>query len=295
MFDAIVAGGSYAGMAAALQLARARRKVLVIDAGERRNRFASSSHGFLTRDGETPGAIAAEAKEQLLAYPTVTWTEGKASKATGRIDGFSVEVDGGRTHDARRLVLATGIVDILPDVPGLAERWGKTVFHCPYCHGYELNQGRLGVLAVGPISMHQALMLPDWGTTTLFTNGAFTPDEKEKAQLAARGVAIETARVISVGGEQGISLGLEDGREVALEGLFVAPRAEHASKLAHQIGCRMEEGPLGSWVETDAMKATSVDGVFAAGDAARMAGSVTFAVADGAMAGLAAHRSLMFG
>ena len=295
MFDTIVAGGSYAGMAAALQLARARRKVLVIDAGQRRNRFASSSHGFLTRDGASPDAIAAEAKEQLLAYSTVTWIEGKASKAAGSADRFSVETDGGETHEARRLVLATGIVDILPYVPGHAERWGKSVFHCPYCHGYELDQGRLGVLAVGPISMHQALMLPDWGTTTLFTNGVFTPDDNEKAQLTARGVSMETSRVISVGGEEGISLRLEDGREAALEGLFVAPRAEHASKLAHQLGCSMEEGPMGSVIETDAMTATSVEGVFAAGDAARLAGSVTFAVADGAMAGFAAHRSLMFG
>lgn len=294
MYDVIVAGGSYAGMASALQLARARRKVLVIDAGQRRNRFAASSHGFLTRDGEAPGEIAARAKEQLLDYPTVTWVEGKASNASGRTDAFAVRTDDGGTHEARRLVLATGIVDILPDVPGLADRWGKTVFHCPYCHGYELNQGKLGVLAVDPVSMHQALMLPDWGTTTLFTNGAFAPDDQEKAQLAARGVSIETTPVASVSGDEGISLQLTDGRNFDLDGLFVAPRMAHASPLAHQLGCRMEEWALGSWIATDGMKATSVDGVFAAGDAARMAGSVTFAVADGAQAGFAAHRSLMF-
>jgi thioredoxin reductase len=295
MFDVIVAGGSYAGMAAALQLARARRKVLVVDAGQRRNRFAHESHGFLTRDGEAPGEIAAKAREQLLAYPTVTWLDGKAAAASGKADGFSVTLQDGKTHNARRLILATGIVDVLPDVPGLAERWGKTVFHCPYCHGYELNQGRLGVLATGAHSMHQAMMIPNWGTTTLFTNGAFTPNDRETAELTARGVRIETTRVMSAGGDGGIALRLEDGREVALDGLFVAPRMEHTSKLAHQLDCRMEDGPLGAWIATDALKATSVEGVFAAGDAARAAGSVTFAVADGAQAGFAAHRSLMFG
>jgi thioredoxin reductase len=177
MFDVIIVGGSYAGMAAALQLVRARRKVLVIDAGQRRNRFASSSHGFLTRDGESPDAIAAEAKKQLLAYPTVTWEGGKAVSAAGKVDAFSVEAEKGETYEARRLILATGITDILPDIPGLVERWGKTVFHCPYCHGYELNEGRLGVLATGPLSVHQALMIPDWGKTTFFTNSVCSPDE----------------------------------------------------------------------------------------------------------------------
>lgn len=296
MFDVIVAGGSYAGMAAALQLARARRKVLVIDAGQRRNRFAHESHGFLTQDGEDPGKIAAKAKEQLLDYPTVTWIEGRALSASGKADEFVVELDSGAAHEARRLVLATGIVDILPNLPGLGEKWGKSVFHCPYCHGYELNQGRLGVLATGAHSMHQAMMIPDWGTTTLFTNGAFQPDETELAQLAERGVTVEAARVTSVGGgDAGISLQLEDGREIALDGLFTAPRMEHSSRLAHQLGCRMEEGPMGPWIATDEMKMTSTAGVFAAGDAARAAGSVTFAVADGAMAGFATHRSLMFG
>jgi len=296
MFDVIIAGGSYAGMAAALQLARARRKVLVVDAGQRRNRFASSSHGFLTRDGQSPDAIAGEARKQLLAYPTVTWIDGKAVGASGTVDAFSVETENAGTHDARRLVLATGITDILPDIPGLVERWGKTVFHCPYCHGYELNEGRLGVLATGPQSMHQALMIPEWGATTFFTNGACSPDAVELAQLAERGVTVENTPVKAVGGRgDGISLQLEDGRELELAGLFTAPLAQLASPLAGQLGCALEEGPLGPIIKTDMMKGTSVDGVYACGDAARMAGSVTFAVADGVQAGIAAHRSLMFG
>src|SRR5215212_7100600 len=144
MHDAIVVGGSYAGIAAALQLVRARRKVLVIDGGARRNRFASSSHGFLGQDGRDPGEIAATAREQLLAYPTVTWIEGAATRAHAAGTAFAVTLGDGATHEARRLILASGVTDELPDIPGVAERWGRSIFHCPYCHGYELGGGRIG-------------------------------------------------------------------------------------------------------------------------------------------------------
>lgn len=167
-FDAIIVGGSYAGLSAATQLARARRRVLVIDGGQRRNRYASHSHGFLTQDGSGTAAIAAEGKAQLLAYATVTWLDGTAVQAVaGRDgDGFDVTLADGKVVHGRRLVLASGVVDELPPVDGLSERWGGSVFHCPYCHGYELEQGAIGVLATGPLSMHHALMLPDWGTVT---------------------------------------------------------------------------------------------------------------------------------
>lgn len=292
-FDVIVAGGSYAGIAAALQIARARRRVVVIDAGLRRNRFADSSHGFLGQDGRDPAAIVADARSQLTAYPNVTWIDATATQAGKSGDGFSVETADGRECEAERLVLATGVVDELPDIPGLKERWGKSVFHCPYCHGYELDNGRLGVLATGPISMHQAILIPDWGRTTLFTNGAFEPDEEQMAQLAARGVEIEAERVSEITGERA-GIRLRDGRTVELDGLFTAPRIKMASPLAEQLGCAFEDSPVGPFIRTDGMKETTVPGVFACGDAARAAGSVTFAVGDGALAGTAAHRSLIF-
>jgi thioredoxin reductase len=294
MFDVVIVGGSYAGMSAALQLARARRKVAVVDAGQRRNRFAATSHGFLTRDGQSPAAIAREAREQLLAYPTVKWVDGSVETAGGAPDDFAVSVAGGETLTGRRLILAHGVSDQLPAIPGLAELWGRHVFHCPYCHGYELDQGDIGVLAVGEISMHHALMLPDWGRTTFFTNGILEPDEKQLRQLAHRGTAIEPTRVVSARETNGrLALALEDGREAALAGLFVASTLRLASQLAAAIGCEIETGPMGETIRTDVMKASTVPGVFACGDAARMAGSLTFAVADGAMAGAAAHRSLM--
>ncbi|MAU95063.1 MAG: thioredoxin reductase [Fulvimarina sp.] len=293
MHDAIVIGGSFAGMAAALQLARARRDVVVIDAGVRRNRFAAQSHGFLGQDGRAPEAIVADARRQLEAYPNLTWIDGTASQLARHGEGFAVCLQKERSLSARRLVLAVGVADELPGVPGLAERWGRSVFHCPYCHGYELDRGAIGVIATGPVSMHHALMLPDWGTVTFFLNGAFEPSAEERAQLEARGVAIEAIPVARITGEADIVL--EDGRSLSLAGIFTASRIDPSCGLAEDLGCDMEDGPTGRFLRTDAMKETTVPGVFACGDLARAAGSVSLAVGDGAMAGVGAHRSLMFG
>jgi thioredoxin reductase len=291
-FDTVVVGGSYAGQSAALQLARARRRVLVIDAGLRRNRFAQHSHGFLGRDGVEAARIAAEGRAQLLAYPNVQWLDGTATHASKDGAGFAIEVDSGRSLRARRVVLATGMRDELPDIEGLAERWGRSIFHCPYCHGYELDNGRIGVLATGPHSMHQAMMLPDWGQTTLLTNGTFAPDEAQCVELARREVAIETRAVRRI--VEHATVELSDGEKLVFAGLFTAPRAHMASPLAEQLGCAFDEGPLGAFIHIEGMQATTVAGVFACGDAARMAGNVAISVADGAMAGASTHRSLIF-
>ena len=292
-FDVIVVGGSYAGLSAAMQLARARRRILVIDAGQRRNRYAQHSHGFLGQDGREAAAIAADGRAQLMKYPTVRWIEGSARQAQRLEQGFRVTLHDGAVYNAQRLVLATGVVDELPPVPGLAERWGGTVFHCPYCHGYELMEGRIGVLATGPLSMHHAMMLPDWGRVTLILNGAFEPDAEQLASLERRGVAIERTPVKAITGHATVEL--RDGRSLEMAGLFVVSRTHSGSPLAEQLGCGMEQGPMGTYVRTDAMKATSVAGVYVCGDAARMAGSVALAAADGALAGVAAHQSLIFG
>lgn len=293
-YDAIVIGGSYAGLAAATQLARARRRILVVDGGQRRNRFAEHSHGFLTQDGTPAADIAAQGRAQLMAYPTVQWREGQVTTAERAGQGFRIEVDGAvEAIEARRLVLATGVIDHLPEVPGLAERWGRHVFHCPYCHGYELNQGRLGALGVSPMSMHVALMLPDWGQATLFLNGAFEPDADQMAQLQARGVALERGLIDRIEGAMDIVM--RDGRLVPQDGLFTLSRVEVASPVAAQLGCEFEDGPLGRTIKTDFMKATTVPGVYACGDAARQGGSLPLAVGDGTMAGAATHQSLIFG
>ncbi|WP_323813413.1 NAD(P)/FAD-dependent oxidoreductase [Cellvibrio sp. NN19] len=294
-FDVIVIGGSYAGMAAALQIARGRRQVLVIDGGVRRNRFASHSHGFLGQDGKSPSAIAEDAKAQLLEYPNLTWLQGLVDSVEKSGDNFAVTTKDNKTFSAKRLILATGVSDHLPAITGIQERWGKTVFHCPYCHGYELNQGKLGVIATSEASFHQAMLIPDWGPTTLFTNNCFTPDADQRTQLAARGVSIETERVTEIAGEQSAIIKLENGRLVELAGLFVATLMQPSNRIAQDLGCEIAESPMGFYVKTDEFKQTNVPGVFACGDLARPMGSVTFAVGDGALAGFATHRSLIFG
>lgn len=293
--DVAVIGGSYAGLSAALQLARARRDVTVVDADQRRNRFVDlageTAHGFLTQDGVAPGVIAAQAKEQLLRYPTVRWIDGEAG--AGRVlDGGRLAFRvGGREVIASRVVLALGVRDELPPVPGLAERWGRSVFHCPYCHGYEFDGGDIGIVAASPLAQHHALMLPDWGRPTLFLNGAYDPSAEDLAAFARRGTTVEHVPIARIEGVADVVLA--DGRVLPMRGLFTQPRTQLASPLAADLGCDMADGPMGAFIRVDAMQQTSVPNVFACGDAARATGNVAMAVADGAMAGVAAHRSMM--
>ncbi|MEK1889278.1 MAG: NAD(P)/FAD-dependent oxidoreductase [Phyllobacterium sp.] len=296
-YDAIIIGGSFAGLSAALQLARARRSILIIDDGLRRNRFAAHSHGFLTQDGRPPSEIIASARSQLMRYDAVDWLDARAEMARrADKDEFHVIVKGESERVARRLILSTGVTDILPQLPGLKERWGRTVFHCPYCHGYELERGKIAVLATSSLSMHHALMLPDWGETTLLLNGSFEPDAGQLYQLAQRGVTVERCGIERLdGGDEQVDVILNDGRILKMDGLFTLPKTVIPVAFARQLGCTLDEGPLGNYLYTDATKATTVNGVFACGDVARAAGSVAMAVGDGAMAGVAAHRSLLFG
>jgi thioredoxin reductase len=293
--DTIVIGGSYAGLSAAMQLARARRRVLVIDAGRPRNRFAAAAHGFLGQDGKPPLAILQEAVRQLAAYPTVAFIQGEALTARRTDDGFSIALADGREERATRLVLATGLVDELPPIPGLQERWGATVLHCPYCHGYEVGDRALGVLANHPMSAHQAALLPDWGPTTYFTQGTFEPDAEQAAHLAFRGVKVERTPVVELLGPAPAleAVRLADGRIVPVAAMFTASRTRMASPLAEQLGCAFDDGPMGPNLRVDDWKQTTVAGVYAAGDAANPMHNATLASASGVMAGVGAHQSLM--
>lgn len=294
--DAIIIGGSFAGLATATYAGRARLDTLVVDAGQPRNRFASHSHGFLTHDGSVPGDILATARAQVMAYPSVRFVEGRAASATASEDGFVVGLASGETLAARRLVLAYGLRDELPEIPGLIERWGRSVIHCPYCHGYEFSDRQLGVLATSPMSVHQAQLIPEWGPTTFFLNGQPMPEPELLADLARRGVTIETRRVAALLGD-GTALAavsLADGTSIPIEALYVGPRSHLNSDIATQLGCAHEEVFWGAMIQTDAMQQTTVPGVFAAGDITRGGHSVTFAAADGVMAATALHRSLVF-
>lgn len=294
-YDVIIIGGSFAGLSAAMQLARARRQVLLVDAARPRNRYAAHAHGFLGQDGVPPQEIVAIARAQLARYPTVSFLDGEAIQALAQDGGFAVVMAGGEQVRGARLILATGMRDELPPLPGLQARWGQTVLHCPYCHGFEVAGEPLGVLAAHPMSVHQAMLLPDWGPTTYFTQGQFEPSPEDARHLAARGVHVERTPVVALLGEAPALTGvvLADGRELPLRALFVASRVHMASPLAGQLGCEFDEGPLGPVIRVDDMKQTTVPGVFAAGDASTPMSNATLASASGVMAGVCAHRSLV--
>jgi len=290
--DVIVIGGSYAGMAASLQLLRARRSVLIIDAGQRRNRTASHSHGFLGQDGVDPAVIADDARRQLMTYPTLTWVTSDATSVTGARDGFVVASADGQTHRSRRILFATGVTDQLPRIEGLEDRWGRSVFHCPYCHGYELDQGRIGVIASGPMSAHQAELLVEWGGVTLLTNDTLTLDPAVQHALEKKGMTVDHTAISAIEGDADVRLA--DGRVLSFAGIFVATTVTPASALPAGLGCDIAQGPMGQMIAVDAGKQTSVPGVFACGDAAQMPHSLSLAVGDGAMAGMHLHRSLVW-
>lgn len=295
MHDVIVIGGSFAGQSAAMQLARARQDVLLIDGGSPRNRYAEAAHGFLGQDGRAPHVIIAEASRQLLAYPTVEILKGTANRAARNDGHFVVTLADGAERRTRHLVLATGVSDTLPDIVGLAERWGRTVLHCPYCHGYEVRDQALGVIAGSPMSPHQAALIPDWGATTYFTQGLYEPEDADLELLNRRGVIIERTPVVQLLGEepQLRAVKLADGRIIEMAAVFVASRTKPSSDIAESLGCAMEEGPSGPFVKTDHMGMTSVPGVYAAGDATSPMHNATIASASGVLAGVGAHQSLV--
>ena len=295
MHDAIVIGGSFAGHSAAMQLARARQDVLLIDAGAPRNRFADAAHGFLGLDGKAPHAIMRKATCQLLEYPTAEVLSAEVQNAVHVDDHFILRLASGLTRQAKRLVLATGVTDILPDIPGMAERWGKTVLHCPYCHGYEVRDHSLGIIANHPMSAHQAALIPDWGPAVYFTQGIHEPAPEQAELLERRGVAIERTPVIALLGESpGLrAVKLADGRTIDVAAIFTAPRTRQTSTIAEDLGCTMEGGPTGPFVKVDVWGLTSVSGVHAAGDATSPMHNATIASASGVLAGIGAHQSLV--
>jgi thioredoxin reductase len=293
-FDVVIIGGSFAGLAAALYLGRAHRSVCVLDTHQPRNRFAEASHGFFAQDGSDPKTMLATMRQQLSAYPTVAFVNEAAVDASGNSGGFEVALPGGSTIEGARLLLAFGISDILPSIPGLSERWGKSVLHCPYCHGYEVSGQRLGVMNVSPASLQQALLVSEWGPTAFFLNGADL-DDPSLNQLQRRSIEIETDPVVGLFGEQDrlSTIRFADGRSRSLDALFISPRNRLNSEVAERLGCDIQDGPHGKFISVDDLKMTTMDGVFAAGDITRSMHNITFACGDGVMAAMAMHRSLV--
>lgn len=295
--DVLIIGGSFAALSAALYLGRARRDVCVVDAGLPRNRFAAQAHGLFGHDGSTPAAILEAARSQVAAYPTVSLVGGTVQEVVGQEGDFTATLSDGQRRRASYLLLAYGVSDLLPDLPGLAERWGRTVLHCPYCHGYEFAGRPLGVINPSPMAAHHTMLIADWGPTTLFLDGGAPPPPEEREELARRGIRVEAAPVAALMGE-GLALSavaLQDGRSVPVEALYLGVRTRPNSDLALRLGCAVEDGMAGEVIATDEFQETSVSGVFAAGDIARDMHSATGASADGMVAGTAIHRALVSG
>lgn len=290
--DVGIIGGSFAGLSAALYIARGRRSVMVIDAGLTRNRFARESHSLFGQDGRSPSAIRQAGLADVLRYPTARVIKGSVTSGVREADGFRLsgpEI----VVKARRLILAYGMRDLLPNMPGLHAAWGHTVFQCPYCHGYEAADRPTGLLMAGEGVVGHATLLQEWANDLIvFSHGGKLPGT---AQLTARGIRFETGslRALRVEGEKLRGVELADGRIVAREVLYLSPRSEPSCDLAAQLGVGMTAGPFGDYVTTDGARATTVPGVWAAGDLARPMSGAAFAVSDGAIAGMSCHKSLV--
>lgn len=292
MIDVAVIGGSFAGLTAALQLGRAGRSITVIDAGVPRNRMSPAAHGVPGWDGVPPKVILDRIREDVLAYATVSAVEGIVGAIRRDQDGFHLAVDSDKTIKAHRVLLAHGVRDDLPDLPGVAEAWGRTLFHCPYCHGYEVRGRSIAVLGVHPMSGHQAAMLrADWSeTVTLLTGmGVQVPAE------GLDGIRIDDRPIAALRpSEGGLTVEFADGTTWDFAGVFTAPRVSLAGSPAEMPDCASAEGPIGPYAQVGPMGQTSVAGVFAAGDCASPAHSITPALGAGALAGVGCHQSLLF-
>ncbi|MEU1795328.1 NAD(P)/FAD-dependent oxidoreductase [Streptomyces californicus] len=303
-YDVVIVGGGAAGLSGALALARARRSVLVIDAGEPRNAPASHVHNYLGRESTPPGELLAIGRNEAAGYGAeiVSGRVASAERLPGAEDvGFRVVTEDGRRVEARRLLVTTGLVDELPPVPGLAERWGREVLHCPYCHGHEVADRPIGVLATGPLAVHQALMWRQWSDdVTLFLHTGPEPSAEEYEELAARDVAVVDGEVagLEVADDRFAGVRLASGRVVPREALVVQARFTARSAVLESLGLtpvaqEMAGTVVGTYIPSDPTGATEVPGVWVAGNVTRLTEQVVGAAAAGLMAAGALNGDLI--
>jgi thioredoxin reductase len=300
-YDVVVIGGGAAGLSGALSLSRARRSVLVVDSGTPRNAPADGVHNYLGREGTPPGALLAAGRAEVAGYGGEI-APGEAVAARPMDGGFVVDLTDGRSVRARRLLVTTGLVDELPDVPGVRELWGSDVLHCPYCHGWEVRDQAIGVLATGPGGVLKALLWRQWSAdVTLFLHTGPEPTDEEWEQLAARDIAVVTGEVAAVDsdGDRLTGVRLASGRVVPRDALVVSPvftarsavlaslglPVEPVGVLGHTVGSAVPSGPAG---------ATAVPGVWVAGNVTDLMGQVITSAAAGLQAGGAINADLLF-
>lgn len=290
--DVIIIGGSYAGLATAMALGRALKNVLIIDGRQPCNRQTPYSHNFLTQDGVPPLMISKAAQEQVLQYPSVRIMEELAVAVTQKDNGFEVQTDQGSTFFGKKLVFATGIRDLLPDIPGLAACWGISVLHCPFCHGYEVRHRVTGILGNGDAGYEMAALLSNWThDLTVYTHGTSTFSEDQKIKLSAHGIQIDEREIEEIKHNAGQieQIVFKNGQVTNLPVLYIRPPFEQHCLLPEILGCALTtEG----YIHTDSQQQTTVQGVFACGDNTSRMRTVANAVASGTSTGIALSKIL---
>ncbi|MFI6866627.1 NAD(P)/FAD-dependent oxidoreductase [Nocardia sp. NPDC050406] len=293
-YDAVVIGGGAAGLSGALMLARSRRSVLVIDAGAPRNAPADGIHGLLGREGMPPGELLERGRGEVRGYGGHV-VSGEVTTVGREGDGFVVTLADGASVRARRLLLTTGLVDELPDIPGLRERWGRDLVHCPYCHGWEIRDEAIGVLATGPMSVHQAMLFRQLSSDVTFFGTPATAEQAE--ELAARGIEVVEATVagVEIADDRIVGVRLADGTVVPRSALTVGSRMTVRAKFLAGLGLQPIEHPsgMGDYLPADATGRTEVPGVWAAGNLTDLSAQVGAAAAAGAMAGAQINADLV--
>lgn len=301
-WDAIVIGGSAAGLSAAQALGRSLRRTLVIDAGRPRNRFAEHMHNVLGHDGTPPEELVARGREEAWRYG-VEFREGSVravrdadESRTGTPRSVLVELESGETFEARALVVATGLGDVLPAIPGLAEHWGSGVLHCPYCHGWEVRGQRLAVLTASPLGLHQAKLLRQWSDDlVVFSAGLGGIDAETERALTARGIVIEPDPVVEIAGDGSrvVSVSTETGREYAVDAVFTTSETVPHDAFLAELGLERAETPAGSFIAVDAMGRTSHPRIWSVGNVVNPSASVPMVMGAGAFAGAAVNMTLV--
>ncbi|WP_136519034.1 MULTISPECIES: NAD(P)/FAD-dependent oxidoreductase [Cellulomonas] len=293
-YDVVVVGGGAAGLAAAVTLGRSLRSVLVVDAGEPRNAHAAAAHNVLGREGVDPRELLAAGRREAEGYGAVV-VQDRAVDARREDDGLVVTLAGGDVVRARRLVLATGLTDVLPDVPGVRERWGADVLHCPYCHGWEVRGRRIGVLATSDNAAHQTLLLRQLSDdVTLFLHTGPEPADEEREQLEALGVRLVRGTVARLEHDDALrAVVLEDGSRYDVDAVAVAPRFVANADLYVRLGGEISDHAFGTYIASSPGGRTDVPGVWVAGNATDLAAMVGGSAAAGVLAGAGINGELV--
>lgn len=283
-FDIIIIGGSYAGLSAAMALGRAMRNVLVIDSGKPCNQQTPHSHNFLTQDGEKPSVIIEKAQTQVLRYDTVKFYSGLAISGKKTLKGYLIKTEKDDGFTAKKLIFATGLKDVMPDIKGFANCWGISILHCPYCHGYEVKNEKTGILANGNFAFHFAQLITNWTKKlTIFTNGtpSFTKEQIDK--INKHNIPIIEKEIAEIKHENGYlkQIIFKDNSTFDLKAIYSRPVFEQHSKIAETLNCELTEQGL---LKVDMFQKTTVDGIFACGDNASPLRAVSYAVATGNIA-----------